>query len=107
MRYYSQLPGHILGLGLRAETEDLGLSADLRSLVAPPKRGPALVILNFCALGKLKSLHFHDFGLSLSPPLIVHARAHPITADAWDPLKRTPPVTQYGAPYYTVWGRKN
>ena len=28
-------------LGLRAEAEDLGLSADLRSLVAPPKGGPA------------------------------------------------------------------
>lgn len=33
--------GHNISLGLRAEAEDLGLTADLRSLVAPPKGGPA------------------------------------------------------------------
>ena len=33
--------GHNLTLGLRAEAEDVGRNADLRSLVAPPKGGPA------------------------------------------------------------------
>ena len=31
--------GHNLSLGLKAEAEDLGLSADLRSLVVPQKGG--------------------------------------------------------------------
>ena len=35
------LPGHNLSVGLRAEAEDLGLSVDPHSLVAPPKGGPA------------------------------------------------------------------
>ena len=38
---YSLLPGNNLSLGLRAEAEDLGLTAEPRSLVAPPKGGPA------------------------------------------------------------------
>ena len=38
---YSLLPGHNISLGLRAEAEDLGLTAEPRSLVAPPKGGPA------------------------------------------------------------------
>ena len=38
---YQLLPGHNLSLGHKAEAEDLGLSADPRSLVAPPKGGPA------------------------------------------------------------------
>ena len=40
--------GHNISLGLRAEAEDLGLSAELRSLVAPPKGGPADLRIGFC-----------------------------------------------------------
>ena len=35
------LPSHNLSLGMRAECEDLGLTAELRSLVATLKVGPA------------------------------------------------------------------
>ena len=65
---YSLTPGHNLSLGLRAEAEDLGLSAELRSLVAPPKGGPAdfvrFVRFVFCLFltgrgGGLQSFRFH------------------------------------------------
>ena len=36
-----QIPGHNLSLGLRAETEDSGLSTEPRSSVAPSQGGPA------------------------------------------------------------------
>ena len=39
--FISSWSGHNFNLGLRAETEDVWLSADLCSLVAPPKGGPA------------------------------------------------------------------
>ena len=38
---FALLPGHDISFGLRAESEDLGLSADPRSLVAPTQEGPA------------------------------------------------------------------
>ena len=42
---FSILPGHNLGLGLRAEAEDLGLTADPSSLVA--KKGHRIINENW------------------------------------------------------------
>ena len=39
-----KLPGHNLSLGLRAAAEDLGLSAEPHSPVAPPEEGPADIL---------------------------------------------------------------
>ena len=47
--------GHNISLGLRAEAEDLGLSANPRSLLAPSKWGPAVISIS-CSLEDIDRL---------------------------------------------------